>query len=216
MGLDMFLNKVKRIKNMTLNQIMATANYIDYLDNKDASKYTYKEWCGGDEDYVVKPMIDEVKKIIHEETIGKSYTYKTVSYELAYWRKANQIHQWFVDNVQNGVDDCGYYEVTKEQLTELLEIVDKVLDSCELIDSKVNAGYTFENGEKKIIWEDGKTIKDSSIAEELLPTQSGFFFGGTDYDQWYYEDLKSTKEQLERVLNETDFEHEIVYYSSSW
>ena len=38
--------------------------------------------------------------------------------EVGYWRKANQIHKWFVDNVQDGVDDCGEYKVTKEQLIE--------------------------------------------------------------------------------------------------
>ncbi len=36
--------------------------------------------------------------------------------EVGYWRKANQIHNWFVKNVQGGVDDCGYYGVTKEKL----------------------------------------------------------------------------------------------------
>ena len=27
--------------------------------------------------------------------------------QIASWRKANAIHKWFVDNVQDGVDDCG-------------------------------------------------------------------------------------------------------------
>ena len=28
---------------------------------------------------------------------------------VGYWRKANHIHKWFVDNVQNGEDDCKEY-----------------------------------------------------------------------------------------------------------
>ena len=52
---------------------------------------------------------------------------KRIEAEIGYWRKANQIHKWFVDNVQEGEDDCGDYEVSKEQLKELLDLIDQVL-----------------------------------------------------------------------------------------
>lgn len=52
---------------------------------------------------------------------------KEVSVEAGYWRKANAIHAWFVENVQNGDDDCREYEVSDEQLQELLAIVEQVL-----------------------------------------------------------------------------------------
>jgi hypothetical protein len=45
-----------------------------------------------------------------------------IVYQLAYWRKANQIHAWFVENVQNGEDDCGQYIVLVEQLKQLLAV----------------------------------------------------------------------------------------------
>ena len=41
---------------------------------------------------------------------------------IGYWRKANAIHQWFVDNVQGGVDECKPSIVTAEQLSELLAL----------------------------------------------------------------------------------------------
>ena len=44
-----------------------------------------------------------------------------------YWRKANAIHKWFVDNVQGGNDDCGTYEVEWEQLTNLRDTCREVL-----------------------------------------------------------------------------------------
>ena len=47
--------------------------------------------------------------------------------EVGYWRKANHIHKWFVDNVQNGVDDCGSYRVTKSELKDLFEICQEVV-----------------------------------------------------------------------------------------
>lgn len=52
---------------------------------------------------------------------------KTVCSEVGYWRKANQIHNWFVQNVQGGEDDCGRYYVGEDQLRELLGVVEQVL-----------------------------------------------------------------------------------------
>ena len=52
---------------------------------------------------------------------------KTVCSEVGYWRKANQIHNWFVTNVQGGNDDCGRYYVGEDQLRELLGVVEQVL-----------------------------------------------------------------------------------------
>lgn len=51
---------------------------------------------------------------------------------------------------------------------------------------------------------------------ELLPAQSGFFFGSTDYDQWYMSDIDYTIEKILKVLKTTDFDKEIVFYRSSW
>lgn len=110
---------------------------------------------------------------------------KRVTYvieEVGYWRKANQIHQWFVENVQNGVDNCSEYCVSKGQLEDLLEICIKILN-------------------------------DNSLAEELLPTASGFFFGGTEYDEWYFKDIENTIEVLKEALSSDSGD---FYYSSSW
>ncbi len=142
-------------------------------------KKTYvKHWeHNGDNNYKV-----EVSKAGQPVNINpKKVTY--IVEEAGYWRKANQIHQWFVDNVQNGTDDCGNYYVSRENLENLLEVCNKVL-------------------------------ADKSRAEELLPTQSGFFFGGTQYDEYYFDDIINTKEIVEDCLSDSsadDFE-----YHSSW
>ena len=54
---------------------------------------------------------------------------KSVTVEAAYWRKANAIHGWFVNNVQGGVDDCGEYNVTLEQLQDLIALCKHVLNN---------------------------------------------------------------------------------------
>jgi hypothetical protein len=47
---------------------------------------------------------------------------KEVRCEAMYWRKANAIHYWFVQNVQSGADDCREYFVTRDNLRSLLKI----------------------------------------------------------------------------------------------
>ncbi len=105
--------------------------------------------------------------------------------EIGYWRQFNALHAWFVRTVQNGVDDCGNYPVTKANLEETLAIVREI-------------------------------CMDRYKAERLLPTKSGFWFGSTAYDERYFFHLLDTIEILNRILNETDFETEDVYYHSSW
>ena len=205
MGLDMYLEKVKKYDNASLREILETVEYAGYITEKLAKGCSFEEWCGGNEEFVRKDLVD------NEEFLNECITS-----ELGYWRKANQIHNWFVNNVQDGKDDCGCYPVSKEQIEELLDTCREVLGASELVDGKVCNGYTFENGREVPIMEDGQTILDPSVADKLLPTRSGFFFGGTAYDEWYYEDIKHTIEVLEDTLRDTDFEHEIVFYSSSW
>ncbi len=115
--------------------------------------------------------------------------------KVGYWRKANHIHAWFVDNCQDGIDECQTTEVDKKKLEELLSI-------CRII---INPG----GGPVPLV------VKET-IAQERLPTRAGFFFGGTEYDDYYYEDVKETMNILEKVLAETDFENESIYYSASW
>lgn len=44
------------------------------------------------------------------------------------WRKSNHIHDWFVENVQDGQDDCKEYDVSFEKLMELKELCKKALE----------------------------------------------------------------------------------------
>ena len=139
--------------------------------------------------------------------------------EVAYWRKANAIHKWFVDNIQDHQDDCGEYIVPREKLVELLETVEEVLDSTYLAKGKVRNGWRFIKifGKlvKKYNYEDGKVVKRARIAKKLLPTSEGFFFGSTDYNESYYRDLKYTRDVLREILHEYN-DKEVIIYSSSW
>lgn len=226
MGLDMYLNKMPRYKNVTAGQISGIASYFDWLRAKEeGSKYAncdLKQWCGTSEDELPdKETIEWFKQFDSVQypswDIDKDFGYSGVIKQVGYWRKANQIHEWFVRNVQDGEDDCCYHnEVTKEILEELLDTCTKVYESCTMTIGPVKNGETYENGEWKPIIEQGKIIIDPSIAKELLPTQGGFFFGSTDYDEYYVEQIADTIDIITRVLETTDFDKEMIYYVSSW
>ena len=44
------------------------------------------------------------------------------------WRKSNQIHKWFVDNYQDGVDECQKTHIPYSSLQELHKLVVEVLE----------------------------------------------------------------------------------------
>ena len=144
----------------------------------------------------------------------KKITY--VTEQVTYWRKANAIHQWFIENCADGDGSKTEMSVSQEQIKELHDTCVKVLDSCELIDGKINNGQQMKNGKWVDIKIDGKYIKDPTLAEELLPTESGFFFGSTDYDEYYVEDLKNTIKELEPELKEVKGQYPDYEYNASW
>jgi hypothetical protein len=45
-----------------------------------------------------------------------------VSYPVGYWRKANAIHGWFVNECAGGVDECQPIHVPREKLAELRDL----------------------------------------------------------------------------------------------
>ena len=139
--------------------------------------------------------------------------------EVMYWRKANHIHAWFVDNAQQFEDDCGSYEVEWEKLQELVDACKKVIKSSKLVPGLVTNGIAYDENHPEGIpqRETGKVIENTSMAKELLPTRSGFFFGSEDYDQDYLDDTIQTHDWAVRMLNDhaNGVPGEILY-SSSW
>lgn len=129
----------------------------------------------------------------HEVTVSKergtAIKPERVAYiteDVAYWRKANQIHKWFVDTTQEGKDEGQESNVSRAQLLTLIDLCKQVL-------------------------------ADHALADKLLPTQSGFFFGSTEYDEYYFKDLEDTIAMLEPLLDETgnNWRYSFIY-SASW
>ena len=108
---------------------------------------------------------------------------KIVDVEVAYWRKANAIHNWIVAHVQNGDDDCREYTFHRETMQTLLKVCNTVIENPE-------------------------------EAEELLPPSSGFFFGSTEIDSYYWRDVKYTRDRLIEFLKPESSAWRFCYQSS--
>ena len=165
MGLDMYLNARKHLAKINWQA----------LQSNDELSYNSPE--------AVYPEFNDLLELTQLTDVATDIYGATVEVTCAYWRKANQIHNWFVTNIQKGEDNCGEYYVPQDKLTELMVICEHALES-----------------------------KDPT----LLPPQAGFFFGGTDIDEWYWRDLESTVTQLKRIFALPEVDNLSFYYSSSW
>ena len=95
----------------------------------------------------------------------------------AYWRKANQIHAWFVDNVQGGNDNCGEYYVSHEKLKELLDLVNKALANRDPNLLQPRAGFFFGSYDiDEWYWQDLKDTKKKLERIFALPEMSKLSF----------------------------------------
>jgi hypothetical protein len=110
MGLDMYLRSLPKVEGMELVEIlMADANLHKHEEENSEIYHKIK------------------KHIKHFNEFDRSW--RSLFTEIAYWRKANQIHHWFVESVQGGQDDMSHYEVSRDQILALhdrcVEILDK-------------------------------------------------------------------------------------------
>lgn len=113
--------------------------------------------------------------------------------ELAYFRKVNFLVM-FMENYGE-VENCVPMPLSKDIIEELIERCDKVINLYETTEDKTK----FAEG-----------------AKEILPTTAGFFFGSTDYDEYYLDDVKDVKEYMETsvlpAFDSLNEDEEIIFH----
>ena len=163
--------------------------------------------------------------------------------ESDYWRNYyNERYFTFVEKARPIIcrNDCDWmiYPFTKGVL-DLPELEGKVKEWTEghyepydIYFRKVNFLFAYYQNNGKMVdeWfaftdkEDiddiiercEKVLDNHSLANTLLPTQSGFFFGGTDYDNWYFDDVKDCLKQMKKYRKLLDKEGVTGYIVFSW
>ena len=142
-----------------------------------------------DEEKEISQKVNEmigVKSDPEKRFWGSSLVVKELSVDAMYWRKANAIHGWFVENCQGGVDECQQSYVPREKLVELRDLCKDILEN-----------------------------PDAERDTDLEPV-AGCFFGSMEKDDWYWQDLKNTVEGITNALESLPEDQYEFYYQASW
>jgi hypothetical protein len=167
MGLDMYLNARK------------------YISPTDYEATRAKNW----DEIVPNPEFTRLQDHFPAKALKYGDSGGTVSINVMYWRKANQIHGWFVDHPQNGVDECQETDVSHDDLKALLSICKSIKENPSEAPNvlPVTSGFFFGN-----------------------------YDPDTAYDEYYWEQIDYTIGGLELLLDtlpETEYDFS---YRSSW
>ena len=205
MGLDIYFKKVRggqsandalaekqNKRNEEFKELLATAESKNLDEVKAQLQHFmwYWEWPG-----VGKAnTLDEVMRIVREiYKEGEEDHWGLLDYEgervrrdRFYFRKVNCIYGYCADNEL--IEDGEVAMLDHEHMLDILKRAKEILS---------------QPTEKK------KLAK----GKELLPTQGGFFFGSTDYDKWYIEDIAEVAKKFEDMIAEWDDAYAVVF---SW
>ena len=61
-----------------------------------------------------------------------------------------------------------------------------------------------------------EVLANHDKASFLLPTQAGLFFGSTDYDDWYFDNVQNVKEKFEEILADFNRDEDILIMHCWW
>lgn len=187
MGLDIYFEK--RSRNVDFSKINKAEADLDELDK-------------------------QIKQLIADNLLDFDKTYDE------YWRYDNQepLTGYCSEEVLRQFEE---YERKRKKLEDLLENLDPREEIAYF--RKVNFLMAFFNYEgnceyveidreqvEELIDRCNQVLLHKSLAKELLPTTSGFFFGSTDYDEYYFDSVRDVLNTFNLILDDTDWDNEIV------
>lgn len=153
-----------------------------------ARKYFSKNDYSDRENIKVTPEFGILSTLAPEDlTKYSQFSGISVSYPIGYWRKANAIHGWFVNELAGGEDDCQEIPVPREKLVELRDLCKSAVS------------------------------QPAMAGDILPPTQGFFFGGYEidEYYIQDLKDTVTMIDHILSVLPEGDWNWEI-YYQASW
>lgn len=86
----------------------------------------------------------------------------------------------------NYEENLSLIEIDKQQIEDLIDICKEVLET-----------------------------NDEIVSNTLLPTQCGFFFGSTEYDKYYYDNVKDVLEEFTNILKNLK-DDEVILMQCWW
>lgn len=149
MGLDSYLSAKKHVSN--------------YSFSSEPEKQIYNSILGA---------------VGVEDKIQKHTPSAEIKLTVGYWRKANSIHSWFVNNCQDGRDDCKSYYVPREQLENLRGLCKEVIETKNTSLLETKGGFFFGSPEYNEWY-----FKDLENTVEQLDS----ILNNPKFDDWSFE-----------------------------
>lgn len=208
MGLDIYFHKVKRARKSSNEPLKSIDEYVNILDKRAKNKFLRFS----------KKSIDKLSNAANNDEYEEIY------------------HNIFDKQMKRYTKWDFYYENMKNKVYPLDDVKKFLFDFLkhyyaedDAYFRKVNFVYHFfspklENEAcfvtrwdlENLIDRCNSVLDNHSLAEDLLPTQGGFFFGSTDYDKWYFEDVKDCRRQMKKLLRGFNEETDVIYVLMSW
>ena len=208
MGLDIYGHLVKDARSSNDSGLKTFEEYMTILNER--AKQRFHEFAVVSLERLEKVVGDSAK---YEEEYKDIFSHMAdfTKYEWKYSKMMEDVKS--LDEVKDFfINFETFYYADSDVYFRKVNFVyryfsDKLEDECCFAD---------KNDIEELISRCDKVLADHSLAEELLPTTSGFFFGSTDYDEWYFKDVENCKKQMEDLLSKYNEETDVIFFVMSW
>jgi hypothetical protein len=171
----------------------------------------------------INTMIDEIVKLTTSDNYTKDFLEFIVELnKFKYFKNYNYKIEDYLKNpnlkdvIERLKSDINYYYVGEDVYFRKVnfiygffsEEINPDTESCIVSKSRIE---DLVDACKRVFQNKG----DVGYAEEHLPTHAGFFFGSTQYDDWYWEDVEDCYKEMVDVLDQMD-EGDVFLWEFSW
>ena len=208
MGLDIYFHKVKKARKSSNESLKSIKEYVDILDKRAKDKFLRFSKKSIDK-LSNAANNDEYEEIYHN--IFDKQMERYTKWEFSYSDMKNKVYP--LDDVKKFFSDFlkRYYAEDDAYFRKANFVYHYFSPKLE-----DEACFVTREDLEDLIDRCDRVLENHSLAEDLLPTQDGFFFGSTDYDKWYFEDVKDCRRQMKKLLRGFNEETDVIYVIMSW
>ena len=206
--MDIYGHLVKKVRSSKEEPLKTISEYNTIADEQAKARF---------HEFAVASMkrLEEVKDDVekYREVYGDVFSHmgEFTQYSFKYEKMLKEPKPiWLVDDFFKKFEDTYYVEedVYFRKVNFVYNFFSNKLENECCFADKTDI--------EELISRCDKVLADHSLAQELLPTRCGFFFGSTEYDKWYFNDVEDCKEQMEKLLSNYNEDTDVVFFIMSW
>lgn len=208
MGLDIYFHKVKKVRKSKGEPFTMTLEEVNKLNDKRA-KDRVRIFGKRVVNALERMDADAYKEFYENGFLAKlpkytrySFTYENMEDGV---KDVNEVRDFFKRFVSWTYAESDAYFRKVNFVYQFFS--DKLEDEC---------CFVTKSDLEDMIDRCDKVLKNHKLAKKLLPTRSGFFFGSTDYNEWYFKDVEDVREQFKKLLDGFNEDTDVIYVIMSW